>query len=100
MTKNTLRIHEGDEWFVLSLQEITYTCNVRPEIIIEIIDEGIVSVHKNETNEWQFDGEALKRIRMVLRLQHDLGVNLAGAALALELLDKINYLHQQLAIKK
>jgi hypothetical protein len=38
---------------------------------------------------WRFHIGSVRRVRMVRRLQRDLGVNLPGAALALELLDRI-----------
>jgi len=92
--KNPLTL-ESEGWFHLSLHEITYTFGVDSSTIIEIVNEGIVSAQKDGSNEWQFDSEAFRRIRIVLRLQQDLGVNLAGAALALELLDEIEKLHKQ-----
>ncbi len=67
-----------------------------PGIVLAIINEGIISVQKDEQDNWQFDSHALKRIRTVLRLQHDLNVNLPGAGLALELLDEIENLKKQL----
>jgi len=39
----------------------------------------------------------LLRVQTTLRLQRDLEVNLAGAVLALELLDEIKQLRQQVA---
>lgn len=96
--KNNPPPQESEEWFYLSLHEVTYTCDVEAGIILEIINEGIVTVQKDDKNDWQFDGRALNRIRTVLRLQHDLGVNLPGAGLALELLDEIDALKKQLHI--
>lgn len=85
---------ECEEQFYLSLKEITYSFGVSETTIIEIIDEGIVSAYKDERNEWQFDNEAFRRIRTVLHLNRDLGINLAGAGLALELLSEIERLRQ------
>jgi chaperone modulatory protein CbpM len=39
---------------------------------------------------WRFSAGSLRRTRMTLYLQRDLGVNLAGAALALDLLERID----------
>ncbi|MGQ3890529.1 chaperone modulator CbpM [Legionella sp. CNM-4043-24] len=83
---------ESEEWFYLSLQEVTRSFGVPTDTIMEIIDEGIVSVHVNEKNELQFDTHAIHSIRTTLRLHQDLGVNMAGAALALELLREIERL--------
>jgi chaperone modulatory protein CbpM len=85
-----------EQWSYLSLTEVTHSFGVTSTTIMEIIDEGIVSLEKDTKNEWQFDDKALRRIRMALRLTNDLGVNLAGAGLALELLDEIDQLRMDL----
>ncbi|WP_419419689.1 chaperone modulator CbpM [Legionella sp. D16C41] len=98
MTKNhnDTQASECEEQFYLSLQEITYSFGVSQTTILEIIDEGIIAANKNNQNEWQFDNEAFRRINMVLRLNRDLGVNLAGAGLALDLLNEIERLQRLL----
>jgi len=83
--------HE-ETWIYLSLQEVSCSFGVTTETILDIIDEGIVTAHINEQQEMQFDAEALRSIRTTLRLHQDLGVNMAGAALALELLGEIERL--------
>ncbi|ARG98133.1 chaperone modulator CbpM [Legionella micdadei] len=90
---------ECEEWFFLSLAEVTSSFGVSKETVIEIINEGIVPAQKDENDEWRFDNESVRRIRMVLRLNRDLGVNLAGAALALELLKEIDRLRAMLGSK-
>lgn len=89
-----------EEWFCLSLHEITSSFGVSREMIIEIVDEGIISVQKNQNDEWQFDNEALRCIRTVLQLNRDLGINVAGAGLAIELLKEIDHLRMLLANKE
>jgi chaperone modulatory protein CbpM len=91
---------ECEEWFVLSLSEVTTSFGVSTETVIEIVNEGIVSVQQDENNKWLFDNEAIRRIATVLRLHRDLGVNLAGAGLALELLKEIDRLKGLLSDKK
>lgn len=88
-----------EEWFVLSLSEVASSFGITSETIFEIIDEGIISVEKDEDDQLRFDNEAIRRIRMVLRLNRDLGVNLAGAGLALELLKEIDHLRSLLRDK-
>lgn len=83
---------ECEDWFYLSLREVSYSYGVTKEIILEIVDEGIVTPQKDEKEELIFDSDAVKNIGTVLRLNRDLGVNLAGAGLALELLQEIEYL--------
>ncbi|MCE3045049.1 MULTISPECIES: chaperone modulator CbpM [Legionella] len=91
---------ECEQLFSLSLQEISHSFGVTRETIIEIVQEGIVTVSRNESNEWLFDDEALRRIRTVIRLNQDLGVNLAGAGLVLDLLAEIDQLRGLLYSQK
>lgn len=85
----------SEEVFELSLKEITYSLSITPDLILEIVDEGIIHPGVNHDNEWVFDSEAYRRIHTAIRLHQDLGINFAGAALILELLDEI----QQLRLK-
>lgn len=94
MTEHKKDLHsECEEWFFLSLSEVASSFGTSSEMIIEIIDEGIVRAEKDDEDQWRFDNEAIGRIRTVLRLHRDLGVNFAGAGLALELLKEIDRLH-------
>ena len=51
----------------------------------------------DEQVHWRFSASCLRRARIAQRLECDLGVNLAGAALALELLDEVERLSAKLA---
>lgn len=57
--------------------------------IIEMINEGILEPAGQHKKDWRFSYDNVVRIRKVCRLLNDLGLNLAGAALALYLLDRI-----------
>jgi chaperone modulatory protein CbpM len=41
---------------------------------------------------WRFDTHALKRLQIAIRLEQDLGVNLPGSALELDLLEEMERL--------
>ncbi|MBC8379409.1 MAG: MerR family transcriptional regulator, partial [Planctomycetes bacterium] len=49
---------------------------------------------------WRFSGSSLVRVRSAQRLQRDLGVNLAGIALALDLIEELDNLRTQLEIMR
>lgn len=87
-----LDLLEAEQWSYLTLEEVTYSLGVNTQTINEIINEGIIPTQKNEHNELHFGHEALSRLRIVLQLNKDLGINWAGAALALELLNEIERL--------
>jgi chaperone modulatory protein CbpM len=83
-----------DDSIQFSLAELCSTCRVSEEIVVEIVAEGIVEPAGIDPAEWQFSGLAVARIQRALRLQHDFGVNLPGAALALDLLEELERLRR------
>lgn len=85
-----------DEMSSLSLDELCQACRVRSEWILELVDEGILEPRGGEAPAWRFTGISLQRVRTVYRLQRDLGVNLAGAALVLDLMDEIEAMRTKL----
>ena len=80
----------------LSLGEICRNCQVNAEQIMELVDYGVVEPIEWRSSTVYFDGTSMLRARSALRLKQDLGVNLAGAALALELLDELTLLREKL----
>ena len=76
----------------LTLTEVCQACAVRVEFIVGLVDEGVLEPLGREPHRWRFTGIHLRRATVALRLQRDLGVNRAGAALALQLLDEIEIL--------
>ena len=94
--KNEPTALDCEEWFYLSLSEVSTSFGVSKDIVLEIIDEGIISAQLDENKQIRFDNKALNNIRTVLYLRRDLGVNVAGAGLALELLQEIEHLRAML----
>jgi chaperone modulatory protein CbpM len=80
----------------LSLRELCDACAVHVEFITELVDEGVIEPSGYEKSHWCFSGISLQRIRKAKRLQQDLGINLAGVALALDLMEEVQQLRAQL----
>jgi chaperone modulatory protein CbpM len=87
-----------EEQTELSLADISRACAVHAEYIIELVEEGVLTPVGREPVLWRFTGAHWHRATVTLRLQRDLGVNLAGAALALQLLDEIERLRARLRV--
>ncbi|MEN6587530.1 MAG: chaperone modulator CbpM [Sulfuricella sp.] len=85
-----------EEQTQLTLADLCRACAVHAERIIELVDIGLLEPHGREPARWRFSGTSLHRARRALRLQRDIGIDLAGAALALELLDEIESLRARL----
>jgi chaperone modulatory protein CbpM len=96
--KHVLKGMVLDENSSFTLDELSNACSVRREFIIELIEEGIVQPreHQREQQHWTFTGRCLIRARKARRLQQDLGINLAGAALVLDMMEEMEQLRERL----
>ncbi|MCJ7800444.1 MAG: chaperone modulator CbpM [Polaromonas sp.] len=81
-----------EEQTELSLADLCRACEAEADRIMELVHEGVLAPAGSAPAEWRFSGTHLQRARVALRLQNDLDVNLAGAALALELLEELGEL--------
>lgn len=80
----------------ITLADLTRTCRVRTEWVMELIDEGVIEPRGSAGPQWRFSATSIVRIEKARRLQSDLGVNVPGIALALQLLDRIEGLETRL----
>jgi len=100
MTTDFQRVHITglilEDQTELSLDDLCRACAAQVERIVELVDEGLLSPAGMAPDSWRFTGVHLHRARVALRLESDLGVNLAGAALALELLEELDTLRARL----
>lgn len=85
-----------EEQSELTLAEVCRACAVHADFIFELVEEGVLAPVGREPQHWRFSGTHMRHARLALRLQRDLGVNLAGAALALQLLDEVENLQARL----
>ena len=85
---------EDDKLFTLA--DLCRSCGVHAEVISDMVEFGIIEPQGESATKWQFSGGCLWRVTTVVRLQRDLEVNLAGAALALDLIEEVRELRRQL----
>ena len=84
-----------DRRVVFTFDEICHACAMRKEWLIEMVHEGVIEAEGERRDDWRFRGDALVRARRAVRLVRDLGLNWPGAALALDLLDRIERIEQR-----
>jgi chaperone modulatory protein CbpM len=99
MTKVTVTDLSGellDDDVKLTLGQLCRACEVSAESIVELVEEGIIDPEGREVSRWRFRAISIRRVRSALRLQHDLGVNAAGVALALDLLEELESVRARL----
>lgn len=95
-----LPVHTGTviEDDSLTLEQLCQACGAQADWVISLVEESIIEPQGNEMHVWRFSGTSLVRVRSALRLHRDLGVNLAGIALALDLMEELENLRAQLKI--
>jgi len=85
-----------EEEIRFTLADLCRVCGVESAQLITLVDEGVLEPAGSGPEDWLFSGPSLRRARIALRLTRDLELNLAGAALVLELLDEIESLRARL----
>jgi len=85
-----------DDAHEITLAELTRSCRVQAEWVMELVEEGVLEPLQPGGPQWRFSATSVVRVTKARRLQHDLGVNLPGVALALQLLERIDALEARL----
>ena len=80
----------------VSLIKLSHCCDLSVDEILTMVNYGVIEPLDFQTSHirWEFNSSSVVRVQIATRLQRDLDVNLAGAALALELLDEIKKLRR------
>ena len=87
-----------EELSEISLARLCRDCRVDADTVIEFVDAGLLTPHGRTQTEWRFNRLSIMRMNRARRLCQDLGLNTAGAALALELIDELETLRRKVAV--
>jgi DNA-binding transcriptional MerR regulator len=82
------------ELALFSVHDVAVRCGVDVEFVERLVELGVINTHPG--GQRAFACEVTLRVGKFVRLQRDLGVNAEGAALIVELLDRIDALEQRL----
>ena len=85
-----------DERVTVTFTELTQLCGSDAEVVRLLVAEGVLHPLGARPEEWRFSGIEIRRARRALRLQRDLDLNLAGTALAIDLLDEVEALRARI----
>jgi chaperone modulatory protein CbpM len=86
-----------DETTTFTLAEVRKRFDLRDEILQEMLAEGLIEAKKQiAQQEILLDLAAIRRIESALHLQEDLGVNIPGAALVLDLVAELDMMRTEL----
>ena len=89
-----------EEAALLTVKDLSRICAVDERHIVEFVEEGVLSVVEVDATEWHFTGADLRRARLALRLERDLEINLAGVALAIELMEELERVRRELHVRR
>ena len=79
----------------LTLEGLAACADVHPARIEYFVEYGLLEPMARTGTQWLFDTACLARLRMIERLRRDLGANLAGIAVILDLLDRLTTLQRE-----
>ncbi len=99
MTRTSLTVlhcQVVEEDVELSLAELCRACDADSELVVQLVEQGLIEPRGSAPQAWVFAGASLRRTRVAVRLIRDLELNLPGAALAVDLLDEIARLQRDL----
>jgi chaperone modulatory protein CbpM len=93
-----LEVHLLDESDWIGIDTLCRLCQLDVRAVVELADLGWVAPRGYAPAEWQLPATSLPRLRIVGRLMRDLGVNVEGAALAVELLEEQRRLQERVRL--
>lgn len=85
-----------DKNLTISFVQVCQICHLSKDTLLELLDHGLFSQLPTPFEQQVFDSNMVHRLHAARRLQEDLGINLAGVVLALELRDELEKLQQEL----
>ena len=73
----------------LTLDELASCAGMRAPLVERFVEFGLIDPIESGEAQGLFDPSAIPRLRMIGRLRESLGMNLAGIAVACDLLDRL-----------
>jgi DNA-binding transcriptional MerR regulator len=81
---------------LLTIEELAAAAYLHPDLIARYVDFGLLEPVRRDGRQLLFDMEAVLRLRAIQRLRRDLGVNLSGIAVILDLTKRLQLMQQEL----
>ena len=85
----------GDDPSAYTVEELCQGCGIEVGYIVELVESGVLEPTGRSPGEWRFTAHTVVRARKAVRLQRDLGINPAGLALSLDLLEDLEALRNE-----
>lgn len=101
MERDLFRVHHGkiiDEEDDITLIQLCNYCRIGSDRVIEMVEEGLLDPRGRSKSEWRFEFTSVERVKKAERLSRDFQLSLPGAALVIDLLERIDELERLLNI--
>ena len=93
-----LHVHYPSRDTAYDLDSLARLANVHPALVSQYVRRGLLDpLDDRGEHEWRFDDRSLHLLRRIQRLRSELGVNINGVAVILELLQQLEDLRQEVA---
>lgn len=97
MSERFVRIVDYDLDEPLTLDAVAEAVGARRSVLARLVREGVLEPIGDEFDEPLLQTRAVMRLRRMARLRRDLRVNFAGAAVIIDLVDRIEQLNREVA---
>ena len=81
---------------LLTIEELAHAARLHPDLVESFVDFGLLEPVGRDGPHLLFDTKAILRVRAIQRLRRDLGVNLSGIAIILDLTERLRTQQQEL----
>ena len=99
MTRYELVFYRSDER-QLTLEALAERAGMHPNVVERFVACGLIEPSAREGGRFFFDAAALPRLRTIRRLRENLGINVAGVAVILDLLDRLEALQRENELRR
>jgi chaperone modulatory protein CbpM len=80
----------------LTLEFVAASCGTKRSLVARLAYQGLIETLESEAGEPRLPRRAVIQLRRMQRLRRDLGVNFAGAAVILDLVQRLEQLNREL----
>ncbi len=87
----------SDHWHRLwDIEDLALAADVHPQLVEYFVEYGLLEPVEKIGNQLFFEDRAIPRLKTIQRLRNDVGINLPGIAIILDLTGKIQELQQEI----
>jgi chaperone modulatory protein CbpM len=93
-TRYHIVLRRGERELV-TLEALAASAGLHPALVESIVEFGLIEPAERVGAQLLFDSGCVGRLRTIMRLRHDLGANLPGVAVILDMLDRLAALQRE-----